>query len=174
MESSGEHHHWMSVKNAMTREVISIRASDKVKDAWLVMMEAGISGAPVVDDSGSLLGILSVTDIHREILERIQKARTLREAVAHLSDPGAEEKEELRELSLAIRAVADETVLSTLPKDQHIHSLSPEDSLDRAIRLMAEHSVNRLPVVKDNHVVGIITRQDVIWVISGRPKQCET
>lgn len=173
MESSAEHHRWMSVKNAMTREVVSIRASDKVKDAWFIMMEAGISGAPVVDDSGNLVGILSITDIHREVLGRIQKARSLREAIAQTSDPGAEEKEELRELSLAIRAVADETVLSTLPKDQHVHSLAPEDSLDRAIRLMAEHSVNRLPVVKDNHVVGIITRQDVIWVISGRPKQSE-
>jgi len=160
----------MSVKNAMTHDVISIRSTQKVRDAWLVLMEADISGAPVVDDLGQLVGVLSNTDIFQAILDRVVKARSLREAMASISDPEASEKEEIRELILAIRAVTDSPVTSVLPKDQKILSLSPEDSLDRAIRMLAEHNVNRLPVVKGNQVVGIITRQDIIWVVAGRPR----
>lgn len=159
----------MSVNNVMTRDVISVKSSSKVKDAWLILMEADITGAPLVDDSGRLVGILSTTDIFRAILERVNKARSLREATSTPVSPEESEKEELRELSLAIRAVTDSPVQGIVPKDQKILSLSPGDSLDRAIHMIAEHDVNRLPVVHDGQVVGIITRQDIIWIIAGRP-----
>jgi CBS domain-containing protein len=159
----------MSVKNVMTKEVVSVKATEDVKDAWLVLMEMGLSGAPVVDDSGSLTGILSITDIFRAILERVYRARALRESTAQMTDPEAIEKEEIRELSLAIRAVTESKISTILPKDQKVLSLSPDDSLDRAIHMIAEHDINRLPVVHENLVVGIITRQDIIWVIAGRP-----
>ena len=161
----------MSVNNAMTKDVISVRASSKVRDAWIVLMESDISGAPIVDDNGLPVGVLSVTDIYRGIIERIEKARSLREATTAVLSVEETEKEELRELSLAIRAVAEVQVTAIVPKDQKILSLAPEDSLDRAIRLMAEHNVNRLPVVHDGKVVGIITRQDIIWIIAGRPNK---
>jgi CBS domain-containing protein len=159
----------MSVNNAMTRDVISIRSSSKVKDAWLILMEADITGAPLVDDSGLLVGILSMTDIYRAVLDRVNKARSLRAATETAASPEEIEKEELRELSLAIRAVTDSPVLSIVPKDQKVMSLSPGDSLDRAIHMIAENDVNRLPVVHDGKVVGIITRQDIIWIVAGRP-----
>jgi len=160
---------WMSVKNAMSREVISVRASSKVMDAWLIMMEEQISGAPVVDDEGALVGILSVTDIYRTITDRLQKARSLREATMEITDEDAVEKEEVRELVLAIRAVAMSTVAMIMPKDQKLLTLNDEDSLERAIRMMAEHNVNRLPVIRNGKVEGIITRQDIIWLIGGKP-----
>ena len=160
----------MSVKNVMSRDVITVRASQKTRDAWLVMMQSNISGTPVVDDGGQLVGILSSTDIFKAILDRVVKARSLREALAQISDPACVEKEEVREMILAIRAVIDSPVSMVLPKEQKILSLSPEDSLDRAIKMLAEHNVNRLPVVKDSRVVGIITRQDIIWIVAGRPR----
>jgi len=160
----------MSVNNAMTREVILIKSTQKVRDAWLVMMEADISGAPVVDDNGQLVGVLSTTDIFREILDRVVKAKKLREATVKEAGTEAGDKEEIRELILAIRAVIDNPVGSVLPKDQKILCLSPEDSLDRAIKMLAEHDVNRLPVVKGNQVVGIITRQDIILIVSGKAR----
>ncbi len=103
------------------------------------------------------------------MIEKFEKARSLHEATAPTQDPSAAEKEEIRELSLAIRAVSESTVASVMPKDRKLHTLSPDDSFERAIRLMAEHGVNRLPVVKEGQVVGILTRQDVIWQIGGRP-----
>lgn len=170
MEASADRMKWMSVKNAMTKDAVSVKLASKVKDAWLILMEAEISGAPVVDDTGQLVAVVSVTDIYRAILDRYQKARSLRELTASITDPDAAEREEIRELSLAIRAVAESPLSSVIPKDQKVLSLSPDDSLERAIRLMAEHNINRLPVVREGSVVGIITRQDIIWVIAGRPR----
>jgi CBS domain-containing protein len=158
----------MSVNNVMTKEVISLRSSSTVKDAWLTLMEADISGAPVVDDSGGIVGVVSLTDIFRAILERVQKARALREGTMQFQDEAALEKEELREMSLAIRAVSELKVGDILPKDQKVLTLSPGDSLDRAIHLIAEHNINRLPIVQGTQVVGIVTRQDIIWSIAGK------
>lgn len=123
----------------------------------------------MLDDTGTLVGILSVTDIFRSIMDKIQKARSLREATLSSLDAEAAEKEELREMSLAIRAVLESSVQTIIPKDRKLLTLSPEDSFERAIRMMAEYGVNRLPVVKGGQVVGILTRQDIIWHIGGRP-----
>jgi len=136
-----------------------------------MMMAKGISGLPVVDDNGTLVGILSVTDISRAIADRVSKARSLREATSQPLDTETAEREELRELTLAIRAVADSPVSSLVPKGQEVLSLKPEDSLERAVKMLAERSVNRLPVVRDGRVVGIISRQDVIEIIAGVSKK---
>lgn len=169
MEGSEGRMRWMSVNNAMTKEVISVKVNGSVKDAWLAFMEADISGAPVLDESGALVGVLSMTDIFRAIMERFEKARSLRQATTSESAPGDVDREEVRELSLVIRAIAETTIGSILPRDQKVITLSPEDSFDRALHLIAEHNINRLPVVHDNRIVGIVTRQDIIWQIAGRP-----
>lgn len=163
---------WMSVNNAMTKDVVCVKVSGSVKDAWLALMEADISGAPVLDDSGMLVGILSMTDIFREIMERFDKARSLRQATSS-GDSSLMDKEEVRELSLVIRAITESTVGSILPKDQKVITLAPEDSLERALHLIAEHNINRLPVVHGDRVVGIVTRQDIIWLVAGRPGQSQ-
>jgi len=171
MSASGQRSRHMSVSSVMTKAVVTATSSGKVKDVWLMMMAKGISGLPVVDDDGALVGILSVTDISRVIAERVSKARSLREATSQPLDKETADREELRELSLAIRAVADSPVSCLVPKDQEVLSLKPEDSLERAVKMLAERSVNRLPVVRDGRVVGIITRQDVIEIIAGVSKK---
>ena len=158
----------MSIQNVMVREVVTVRQDETVREAWMTIMEKGISGAPVVDEAGNLVGILSLKDMYGAILDRVRKARTLREATTQSMDDETKKREETRELSLAMRAVTDSPVSSVLPKEQKVWHLGPLDSLERAIKLMAEHNVNRLPILKDGRVVGIISRQDVILVIAGR------
>ena len=158
----------MSIQNVMVREIITVRSSETVRTAWISLMEKGISGAPVVDEDGALVGILSLTDVYRSVIERVYKAMALREAIAQNADEETRRKEELREMSFALRAVMDCPVSSLIPTDQKVFQLGPLDSLERAIKMMAENNVNRLPIVKEGKVVGIITRQDVIWVLAGR------
>jgi len=164
---------FMSVQNAMTRNVITVKMSDRVLDVWMLMMERDISGAPVVDDEGLLIGVLSVTDLNRSILERMRKAASLREVTTEIRDKESEIRDLAREMSLSVRAVIEGRVSSLLPATPPVISLGPSDSLDRAVKIMAEKSVNRLPVVREGRVIGIITRQDVIEIISGRPRQQE-
>ena len=164
----------MSVQNVMTKEVVTVRADERIRTAWMTLMEHNISGAPVVDGSGSIVGILSMTDIYRSILERSRKARALREATAGTANEEVEEKEGTRELTIAMRAVTESSVSGILPVGQTVHQLGPLDSLERAVKLLAEEGVNRLPVVKNGKVVGIISRQDVICILAGRSSRCQT
>ena len=170
-ESSTGRSIWMSIQTIMTKKVVCVRASSKVREAWLLIMEAGISGAPVVNDEGNLVGVLSNTDIYKNIVDRYQKAQSLSELTTHSTDPQLLEKEELRELSLAVRGVLESSVASILPLDQKVLSVGSGDSIERALHLMAEHNINRLPVLKDDKVVGIVTRQDIIWLVAGRPSK---
>ncbi|HUV61135.1 MAG TPA: CBS domain-containing protein [Thermoplasmata archaeon] len=161
----------MSVQNVMVRDVVTVNAKAKVRLAWMNLMEKNISGAPVVDDEGTLIGIISMKDIYHSIIERCKKAKALHETTApQMTDKAEIEKEETRELTIAMRAVMESTVSSLLPMSQTVMHLGPLDSLDRAIKLMAEHNINRLPIVKEGKVVGIVTRQDVIMVLSGRSR----
>ncbi len=161
----------MSVQNVMVRDVFTVNAKETVHSAWMSLMERSISGAPVVDDEGSLVGIISVKDIYHSIMERFRKAKALRETMtAQPMEASDVEKEEARELSIAMRAVMAANVSSLLPMNQTVMHLGPLDSLDRAIKLMAEHNINRLPILRDGKVVGIISRQDVIMVLSGRSR----
>lgn len=168
MQGSSDRYRFMSVQNVMTREVICVRATDRIVDAWVSLMERDISGAPVVDEGEILVGILSVTDIYKAVLDRVRKARSLRAATSDPADKEAEERESLRELTLSLRAVAEAKVSSLLPMRQELLTLGPNDSLDRALKLIAEHNVNRLPVVREGRVIGIITRADIIAVFAGR------
>jgi CBS domain-containing protein len=170
MQGGLDRFRFMSVQNVMTREVFCVKATDKIVDAWLSLMEKDISGAPVVDDEGMIVGILSVTDIYRAVVDRVKKARSLRQATSEQMDEEAEDREELRELTLSIRAVAEARVSSLLPMKPAVLTLGANDSLDRALKIIAEKNINRLPVVKDGKVVGIITRQDVIAVFSGKKR----
>ncbi len=169
MEGSAGRMMWTSVKTVMSKEVIAVRSSETVQNAWLLMMEAEVTGVPVVDDSSALVGVLSVTDIFRSIMHRFGEAQALQKVTRSEDDMKSVEKDELRHLTLAIRGVAESTVASILPKDQKVLSLGAEDSVDRAIHLLAEHNVNRLPVMKGNEIIGIVTRQDIIWLLAGRP-----
>lgn len=158
----------MSIQNLMTREVVTLNAGDKIRVAWMKLMERDISGAPVVDDDGNVIGILSMSDINGSILERFRKARALREAT--LRDADEATREETKELSLAMRAVTESSVSSLLPMGQKVAGLGPLDSLDRAVKMMAEGNINRLPVIKDGKAVGILSRQDVIMVLAGKSR----
>ncbi len=168
MESSIDRTKWTSIKTVMSRNVISVRSTETVQNAWLLMMEAGITGVPVLEGP-NLVGVLSVSDIFRSIMHRFEEAKALRQATKADDDVKGAEKDELRHLTLAIRAVAESPVKSIIPKDQKVLSLSAEDSVDRAIHMMAEHSINRLPVLKGSEIIGIVTRQDIIWLMAGRP-----
>lgn len=170
MQGGLDRFRFASIQNIMTHEVFCVRATDRVVDAWTALMERDISGAPVIDEDEALVGVLSVTDIYRAVLDRVKRARSLRAATSDQADKDAEDKESLRELSLSLRAVAEAKVSSLLPMRQDLLTLGPNDSLDRALRLIAEHNVNRLPVVRGGKVVGIVTRADIIAVFGGRKR----
>ncbi|WP_338692185.1 MULTISPECIES: CBS domain-containing protein [Bradyrhizobium] len=138
----------------MSRNVITIDADASVIDAIRTMLSHHISGLPVVDPDGALVGILSDGDFIRRV------------------EVGTEKR---RGRWLAMLAGTNQVALEFA--DQHgrkVHQImSPkpitveEDTpLEQIVQLMESHSVTRFPVMRDNKLVGMVTRTDFMAAIA--------
>ena len=137
----------MRVLDVMTIDVITTTPSAYLKEAARTMVGAGVSGLPVVDESGTLVGIITEADFLEREADRSQ--RRLLSAMIEERGP----------------IVDAETVGEVMTRDPVV--IFPEASVTEAARVMAHHHVKRLPVVDANGaLVGIISRADVVAVFT--------
>jgi CBS domain-containing protein len=138
------------VRDVMTSPVVSIRRTAPLKDVARLLVEHRISGLPVVDVDGTVLGVVSEADfLWKESGESAVSHRPL----ARILGESKSSRSKLDKVH-ATRA-ADAMTAPAIT----IESSRP---LAEATRLMAIHKVNRLPVVDAGVLVGIITRADIV------------
>jgi len=151
----------------MTRDVVTLSPEMTLEAAAELLVQREISGAPVVDERGHLLGILSESDILRrlkQIAEETLGKRYLTSRVHSLdllAFLGEREHAAVEQVYRQLRSskVADVMTRRTV-------AVRPTDSLEAVAAAMIEHDVNRLPVVDADRVVGIITRADLARVLA--------
>jgi len=136
----------MNVSAVMSRDVVTTRPDVPLEDAATLLLRRGVSGLPVVDGSGEVVGVLSETDL---------VART-----AAGDDPdGVLERllylDLVEERKLEAATAGDAMSMPAVTIDS-------ADSVHDAALVMLKHDVSRLPVVHDSRLVGIITRADVV------------
>lgn len=138
----------------MTEEVITLRRTAPFKEVVETLMAAAVSGAPVVDDNGRLLGVVTEADLMtRKAYSGTRHALALVAGYLTGDDPRWLRK------SAALTA---EQLMTTAPV-----TVSPGHDIGVAARRMLDHAVNRLPVVDDaGRVVGIVARRDLLrsWI----------
>ena len=144
----------MRAHHIMTQHVISIGADANIVEAAKMMLRYHISGLPVVDASGRLIGIVSEGDFLRraEIGTEAKRGRWL----TFLVGTGR---------------IAADFVHSHGRKVGEIMTPNPltvtEDTpLDRIVQIMETSSVKRLPVLRGNRLVGIVTRSDFLAAVA--------
>jgi CBS domain-containing protein len=138
----------MNVRDLMTAEVLTVSPETPLKDAAALLAEQGISGLPVCDGACRVLGVVSEGDI----LFKEQGPRDRRGgALAWLVD-GSHFNESVK----ASARTAGEAM--TAPAV----TITPERPAASAARMMLDHGVHRLPVVRDGVLVGIVTRADLV------------
>jgi CBS domain-containing protein len=135
----------MRVDNLMTREVRTVPPETTLKDVAELLVQHGISGLPVCDAEGRVLGVVSEADI---LLKEQGTERSSGSPAAFPKRRRATPKASARTAGEAMTAPAV--------------TISPFRSVHEAARLMIEHGVNRLPVVRDDELVGIVTRADLV------------
>ncbi len=151
----------------MTRDVLALSPGMTVEQAAERLVQRGVSGAPVVDAQGRLVGILSESDILRrlkQIAEDTLGKRYLTSRVHSLdllAFLGEREHAAVDSVYRQLRASKVSEVMTA-----HVHGVAPTDSLEAVAAAMIEHDVNRLPVVDGGVVVGIITRADLARVLA--------
>ncbi len=135
----------MKVKDVMTTDVVTVDPNDSLKQVATILSGRGISGVPVVDEDGSLLGVVSEADIL--VKERGPAER--RGLLGWLLEPDAPQKLEARTAGEAMTAPA--------------RTIGADRQVSEAASRMLEESVNRLPVVDDEgKLLGIVTRADLV------------
>jgi CBS domain-containing protein len=143
----------MRVRDVMTRKVISVVADDTILEAARTMLQNRISGLPVTDTAGNLVGVVTEGDFLRrgELGTQRRRPRWLE----FLIGPGR---------------LADEYVHTSGRKVQEVMTDDPctiaeDDSLEKAVDLMERRRIKRLPVVRDGKMVGIISRSNLMHAL---------
>jgi CBS domain-containing protein len=143
-----------TVAQVMTHNPIMVNPQTPLKQAIQILAEKQISGLPVVDDMGKLVGIISETDLMWQETGITPPAYIMfLDSVIYLQNPAAYE----RDLHKALGQTVGE-VMSNNPI-----TISPDQSLKAAAKIIQDHKVRRLPVVDDaGTVIGILPRGDII------------
>ena len=141
----------MRVQDVMTRSVISVRPDAPLRDVARVLDEHRISGVAVTDEAGTLLGVVSEADFLVEA--QGGPAAVRRSPIARLFGWGADTGTP-GERHFASTA----SELMTSP----VITIGPDELIPNAAAIMTRERINRLPVVEDGKLVGIITRADLV------------
>ena len=158
----------MKVSDIMTKDVVACKPSDPIESVVKLMSEKDISGVPVVDGD-KLVGIVTEADIMR-ILAVPPKSGTLwlPSPLEIILEIPFKELVQLRRLQKDYKDIGLNPVESIMKKD--VISIAPDADITDAAELMVKHKINRLTVILNGKLVGIITRDDIIHGLGGRTK----
>jgi CBS-domain-containing membrane protein len=141
----------MKIEDVMSTEVVSVPQTMSLKDAAYQLVEHGITGMPVVDDDGAVVGVLSEADIIAKETKPAPRRRTL-DWLFEPRDTWLDERFDARTVAEAMSAPAI--------------TIAADRALTEAANAMVAEGINRLPVVVDGKLVGIVTRADLVRAFS--------
>lgn len=150
------------VRDVMTSPVLTLRPEQTIEEAVAVLAEREISGAPVVDDGGRLVGLLDDTDL---ILSeaRLHAPAMVEVLGAYFALPGERHRFE-QELRQALGQTVGEVM------DRTVRTVGPDDPIEDAATIIVDGDVSRVPVIDaDGRVVGVVTRGDLVRTLYRSP-----
>jgi CBS domain-containing protein len=144
----------------MTKEVITVKADDDLEKVSRLLLEHRISGLPVIDDDGKVVGIISEGDLLiKEKEVEVPGHSVILGAVIYLNSLERFYNELKRVFALTVKELMTTKV----------YTVKPEATTGEISNLLVEKGINRVPVVdNDNKLLGIVTRHDLIRSISDR------
>jgi CBS domain-containing protein len=144
----------MRAHQIMTRQVITVGADTSIIEAVDTMLRHHISGLPVVDADGELIGIISEGDFIRRAEIGTQRRRG-----RWLSFLVGTDKIAADFVHAHGRKVGE--IMTPDPL-----TISEDTTLDEIVEIMESNNVKRLPVVRGNNLVGIVTRSDFLATVA--------
>ena len=151
----------MRVHELMTENVLTIGPEAPLKDVARILVDNGISGLPVCDIERHVLGVISEGDI-------LYKEHDPTEG--HVGGPLGWIIDGAPNYTGGIKAKA---VTAATAMTSPAITIAPYESVSQAARIMCERRVNRLPVVQDDKLLGIVTRADLVRAFTRTDEQVE-
>jgi CBS domain-containing protein len=144
----------MRVKDVMTTRVISVAPETDVREVARILLSNRISGAPVVDGAGRVLGMLTEGDLMR------------RADIG--SGDGGEENRAASAAERAGRFVKSHGLHAADVMTRPVLSVSEDTALDEVATLFEANHVKRVPVLRDGRLVGIVSRANLLHGLIAR------
>jgi CBS-domain-containing membrane protein len=144
----------LKVSEIMTTELVTFSPNDEIAKATKILLEKRLNGAPVVDSTGNLVGILCQSDLIAQ-----QKKLPIPTIFTFLD--GFIPLTSMKHLEKEVEKIAATLVSQAMTPDPV--TVSPETEIEEVARLMVDKNYHTLPVVDDNGtVVGIIGKHDIL------------
>jgi CBS domain-containing protein len=144
----------MKAKDVMTQHVITITPDAPVLEALKLMLQNKISGLPVVDRNRNLVGIVTEGDFLRRAETGTERKRP--RWVEFILGPGTLAKDYVHSHARRI-----DEVMTT-----DVCTITEGCELDDVVRLMEKHRIKRVPVMRGNAVVGIVSRANLLHALA--------
>jgi CBS domain-containing protein len=143
-----------TVAEIMTRDPIVVTPATPLKEAIQILAERHISGLPVVNEQGVLVGVISESDLMwQETGAEPPPYVMVLDSIIYLQNPHKYEQE----IHKALGQTVGEVMTS------HVTTITPQKSLPEAAHALQQKQVHRLPVLDDaGKLIGILTRGDII------------
>ena len=143
----------LTAKDIMTKDVITVAPDTSVEDLASLLAKHKISGAPVVNESGALYGIVSENDlISRNKRLHIPTVVSFLDAAIYLESSKKFEEEVRKIVATKVGDICVRKVI-TIAEDATLADIAT---------LMSDKKKHLLPVVKDGKVIGIVGKRDVV------------
>jgi CBS domain-containing protein len=149
----------MKAWDIMTVGAVTVPAESKLEKAAQIMIELNISGLPVVDEHGNLVGMLTEGDLLRRKEIGTEKRRPRWVEIFIDSTELAQQYAHERG-----RRVSD-------AMSRKVVSLPASASVKEIVETMEKHGYKRIPIVRDHKVVGIVSRANIVRALSRRMDQ---
>ena len=146
----------MLAKDIMMKDVITVKPEDNIDEAARLMSNHSISGLPVVNDEGELVGIITEGDLlgkHKKI-----SPPAYIEFLGGIIFTESQDKF-YREIKRYMATEVKE-LMST-----EVITVTPDTTVEEIATIMDKEGVKRLPVVENDRLVGIVSRANVIKVV---------
>ncbi len=144
----------MLVKDIMTKTVITVSPDAAVGDIAQTMVSAGISGLPVVDSAGKVVGIISEGDLMRRAETETAPRRSW--WLTLIGSPATTATDYIRSHGMKAADLMSQSIIS----------VSPDDTLEKVANLLEGHRIKRAPVIENGHLVGIVSRSNLVQALS--------
>jgi CBS domain-containing protein len=151
----------MLINEIMVKKVITLKPEDTLKEVVEKFSAHNISGAPVIDEEDKVIGIVSESDILNTLKRNLKEFR-----MVHLFP-------EMKMIGLSFETIPTDKKTEEVIKEvgdikasdmmtKAMRTVGPKDNINAAIEILSSGKINRIPVVEDEKLVGIVTRGDII------------
>lgn len=162
----------VTAADVMTSDLVTVRDDMTVTDLARFLVDREISGAPVVDADGDLIGVISLTDVARatgdEGTVTVDHAADSAFWRGHMEDPGIlggweehYDESDLDRLRVEGRGARVRDLMSTM-----VYSVSAETPVAEIARAMVQGHYHRVLVTRDGRLVGIVSSLDLVGLLA--------